>query len=258
MKHIERDVPYDAFYFNPGNTKRYELESFVSASRRARPFDEHVRPLLVADRFEGVGSPTWKDYGTPSQHAGGRLVGAKGTLTILEAVNETNLMASVEILSAAEAGIVLRFHDRDKYLVALYSPSLKAIYLHDRKNGVFGDVLGKVAVPEIGPKISLTAAAPGDSAAMVLTDGTRAYHTPIVKVSNPTRGKTDLWFYQVGERQEFDNFELSSAQSKPMHVEQPKVLPDPTNEYHPPSLPSPQDWVLVLERVKVEPAPTNP
>ena len=56
-------------------------------------------------------------------------------LTVLEKVSETNLMASVEANSNAEAGIMLRFHDPENYLVALYSPSFKAIYVHDRKNG---------------------------------------------------------------------------------------------------------------------------
>jgi hypothetical protein len=79
-------------------------------------------------------------------------------LAIMEKVEDTDLMASVEANSDAEAGIILRFHSPEHYVVALYTPSLKAIYLHDRKNGTWGDPLGKVAVPEIGPRIRLTAA----------------------------------------------------------------------------------------------------
>ncbi len=170
-------------------------------------------------------------------------------------------MASVDANSDAEAGIILRFHDADNYLVALYSPSLKAIFLHDRKDGQWGDPLGEVAVPEIGPKIHLTAAACGDYAAMVLTDGKKTYYTPIVKVTQhdePERPACGC--YQIGDRQEFDNFELSRT---------PLVLPKlaekalssagrdakttflPSDEYRTPNVPSPQDWVLVLERVKL-------
>ena len=128
-------------------------------------------------------------------------------------------MASVDARSDAEAGIILRFHDSDHYLVALYTPQLKAIYIHDRKNGSWGEPLGQVPVPEIGPKIRLTAAACGEYAAMVLTDGTKTYSTPAVKVSNVTSGKAGLWLFQIGDRQEYDNFELSRTPFAPSKLE---------------------------------------
>ena len=126
--------------------------------------------------------------------------------------------------SDAEAGIILRFHDPDNYLVALYTPSLKAIYLHDRKNGQWGSPLGHVPVPEIGPKIQLTAATCGDHAALVMTDGTKTYCTPVVKVSNTTRGKVGVWLFQIGDRQEYDNFEVSHTQFGPVQ-RKTKALP---------------------------------
>ena len=172
-------------------------------------------------------------------------------VTILERFNETNLMASVEARSDAEAGVILRFHDFDHYLVALYTPMLKAIYIHDRKNGTWGDPLGQVAVPEIGPKIRLTAAACGDYAAMVMTDGMKTYSTPSVKVSNVSSGKAGLWLFQVGERQEYDNFELSQTPFAPTKLDAAgkghRVVYD---DFRAPNVPSPQDWVLVFERVK--------
>jgi len=257
--HLEPEVTYRAFLFEPVWGKRFDLgtvEKSRSSPKRLvtgaqlKPFDGHTVPLLFTDRFDGADASAWKDYGTPSQRKDGRLVGAKGMVTILEKVNETNLMASAEANSDAEAGIILRFHDHENYLVALFSPSFKAIYLHDRKNGAYGEQLGQVAVPEIGPKIRLTAAACGAYAAMVLTDGKKTYHTPIVEVSNTTRGKAGLWLYQIGDRQLYGNFELSRSQFGSVKVEQHKALPGLADEYHPPQLPSPQDWVLVLERLK--------
>ena len=252
VKHLERDVPYHAFYFNPCNAKRYDQGTFVNAGPPPRPFAGHARPLLLADPFEAANGSAWKDYGTPSQRQDRHLVGTKGMLTILEKVNQPNLMASTEARSDAEAGLVLRFHSSDYYLVALYTPSLKAIYIHDRQNGQWGDPLGRVDVPEIGPKIQLTAAACGDYAALVLTDGKMTYSTPTVKVSNVTSGNAGLWLYQIGDRQEFGNFELSRARFDPVQRESKKqghaLLW--SDEYKAPGLPSPQDWVLVLERVK--------
>jgi len=180
-----------------------------------KPFEGHAQPLLFQDDFDAVGTSAWKDYGSQSSRQNGRLVGSKGMVTILEKVQQTDLMASVDARSNAEAGIILRFHSPDHYLVALYSPSLKTIFFHDRKNGQWGPQLGRVAVPKIGPNIHLTAAACQDRAALILTDGKETYHTPVIKVANTSAGKTGLWLYQIGELQQFDNFQLSATRFDP-------------------------------------------
>jgi hypothetical protein len=251
VKNLERDIPYHAFYFNPTNGKRYDLEQFVRAGPPPRPFAGHALPLLFEDRFQTPASSAWKDYGTPTSRGQGRLVGGKGLVTVLEKPSDADLMASADARSDAEAGVILRFHDPDNYLVGLYSPLLKAIFLHDRKNGEWGGQVGHVDVPEIGPKIHLVVAACGDSAAMILTDGKRNHYTPIVKVGNKIAGKAGLWLFQIGDRQEFSNFELSRAKFAPQKgVHGKSVLPVVfSDEYKSPAVPSPQDWVMVLERV---------
>jgi hypothetical protein len=77
-------------------------------------------------------------------------------------------------------------------------------------------------VPDIGPKIRLMAAASGDYAVMTLADGKKTHSTAPVKVSHVAAGKVGLWLFQI-------------------------VWSD---KYRAPQLPSPQDWVPVLERVK--------
>ncbi len=252
VKGIERDVPYHAFYFNPTDAKRYDAGTFMSVGPARPPFEGHTQPTLFADSFDESDGSLWKDYGTPSRRQDGCLVGGKGMVTILENTSETDLMASVDAKSDAEAGIILRFQSPDQYLVALYSPSLKAIFFHDRKNGEWGEQLGHVAVPEIGPRIHLTAAACGEYAAMVLADGKRTYFTPPLKVSNVSSGKAGVWLYQIGERQEYDNFKLSRSRfGLDEHLTKGQAYPLLwSDEYRAPRLPSPQDWVLVLERVK--------
>jgi Protein of unknown function (DUF4038)/Domain of unknown function (DUF5060) len=251
VKNLERGVPYAGFYFDPGTGRRFDVKPVVNIGERSQPFAGHTQPKLFVDRFDEADASTWKDYGTPTQRKSGRLIGGKGMVTIAEKVTDTDVMASADAHSDAEAGIILRFHGPDHYLVALYSPSLKSIFIHDRKNGQWGEALGKVDVPEIGPNIRLTAAASGDYAALVLTDGQKTYYTPIVSVSNTQAGQVGLWLYQIGERQEFDNFEVSRTQ---FARTLPKIKGQtPTliwsGEYQAPRLPSPQDWVLVLERV---------
>jgi hypothetical protein len=260
VRGLERDVLYHAFYFNPTNGKRYDAGTVISAGPPPRPFEGHARPLLFEDRFEGADASAWKDVGTPTARKDGRLVAGKGMASVVEKFSETDVMASAEAESDAEAGIVLRFHDADNYVVGLYSPLFKTLFIHDRKNGEWGANLGEVPVPEIGPQIQITAAVCGNHAACVLTDGKKTYWTPIVEVGNMTAGKAGLWLYQIGNRQEFDNFAMSRTQFAPVKGEAPKTLPPAgkvakitllyTDEYAAPRLPSPQDWVLVMERVK--------
>jgi len=254
VRNLERDVPYAGFYFDPASGRRFDIPPVMNVGRLPKPFAGHAQPRLFVDRFEGADASAWKDYGTPTQRRNGRLIGGKGMVTIAEKISGADLMAGADARSDAEAGIILRFQDADNYLVALYSPLLKSIFLHDRKRGQWGEPLGKTAVPGIGLKIHLTAAACDGYAAMVLTDGKKTYWTPPVPVNNSQPGKVGLWLYQIGDRQEFDNFEVSRAQFAPQmrkiiktreHV--PVLIP--SGEYHAPGLPSPQDWVLVLERM---------
>ena len=252
VKRLERDVPYHVFYFDPATGRRFDQGTVVYAGPTVPPFAGHTKPILFEDRFEGPDAVSWKDYGTPTRRENSRLVGGKGMVTVAEKVSEADLMASVDAKRDAEAGIILRFHDAHNYLVALYSPLLKAIFLHDRKKGQWGEMLGKVEVPELGSKIHLVAAVRGEYAALVLTDGQRTYATPVVKVGNTTAGKTGLWLFQIGERQEFGRFAVSATPfdppKGPVEAKPPGVIR--TAEYHAPDLPSPQDWVLVLERLK--------
>jgi hypothetical protein len=58
---------------------------------------------------------------------------------------------------------------------------------------------------------------------------------------------------QVGEQQEYDNFELSQTPFAPSKLETTsEVHRVVTDEFKAPNVPSPQDWVLVLERAGAE------
>jgi len=256
--HLESNVVYHAFFYDPVWSKQYDLGML------ARPATESP---FVTDSFADGEDPGWKDYGTPTERKEGHLLGKKGMLTVLEKIEETDAIASVNANGDAEAGILLRFQDADNYLVGLYSPSLKAIYFHNRTNGAWGPMLGKVAVPEVGPRIHLAAAVCGNLAALTLTDGKTTYATPNVVISRISTGKIGLWLYKVGDHQQYDHFELSRLQFKPPPscgtllrlvlrnnpgILEEQVVPPASmvigDAYTPPRLPVPQDWVLVLER----------
>jgi len=265
LRNLEPDVPYRAFYFDPATGRRFDLGTIMNTGHCPKPFDGHAELLLFEDRFEEDKASAWTVHGSPTGRQDGFVAGVAAEkdqvempnmVVVLDTIDEKDLMASVEANSNADAGIILRFHDLNNYLAALYSPRRKAIYLLDRRNGRWGPSfayripqLGIVDVPEIGPKIRLTAAACGDYAAVVLTDGTRTYHTPAVRIGNVNSGKTGLWLSNVGKRQKYGKFEVSRTRFAPLKNESKAPSRHPISRGSLAPAPSPQDWVLVLERL---------
>lgn len=250
VKEVETNVPYSAFYFDPATGRRFDQGKVQLMASDLSSFTGHTQPLLYEDNFDrnAVGfSPkgdtaAWRDYGTATQRKDGFLTGGKGLLSIVETVDTRDALVScASARSNAEAGLVLRFHDPDNYIVAIYSPHFNNIFIHDRQDGGWGGMLGTVKVPGIGPEIQLSAAVVGEYAAIMVSDGKQTWRTPPVKVKNTASGKTGLWFYQIGEQQSFGKYEVS-----PMTLDAGKGAV--TGQYIAPDLPSPQDWVLVLKR----------
>lgn len=264
VRQLEMDVPYHAFYFNPTDGKRYDLGRFIRKGVPGRPFESAEGQALFEDHFDrpdgDVGS-AWTRVGTPEHLEQGHLIGSKGMLSLVRKSFGADLVVGVNAHRDAEAGVILRYQNADNYLVGLYSPLFKAIYLHDRHNGVWGDQLGRIDVSDIGPNFRLTMAAKGASAALEISDGVRTYYTPVVRIA-PTisvagsapneNGTAGLWMYQIGERQVFDNFQLHAvgriAQPDGGGMSAPTIYR--SDVFHAPDLPSPRDWVLVLERTK--------
>jgi hypothetical protein len=81
--------------------------------------------------------------------------------------------------------------------------------------------------------------------------GTVMYAGP---TAAPFNGHTKplLWMFQIGERQESGRFAVSATSFEPPRDSLEAGLPGVirTDEYHAPDLPSPQDWILVLERFR--------
>ncbi|AIE87695.1 alpha-L-rhamnosidase domain protein [Fimbriimonas ginsengisoli Gsoil 348] len=239
VKGLEADVPYHAFYFDPVRGKQFDAGDFMRVDPEHTPVFRHSSAVLADDPLDG-----WQDAGTATRRVDGKLIGQKGMLTILPKIDVADATASVEARSDAEAGLMLRYHDKDNYVVALYSPLLHAIYIHDRRSGDYGEMLGKVEVRDLGPRITLTATVCGDNAIMELRDGVRKVATQSVRIANRSKGSAGLWMYQVGDHQEYSNYRLSDATGK---LTRPVIV---FSEFRAPGLPSPQDWVLVLRRIR--------
>ncbi len=109
--------------------------------------------------------------------------------------------------------------------------------------------LGIVDVPEIGQSFTLAAAACGDYVAMTIDDDERSYYTSPVKIENASSGRLGLWRSDLGKPQAYGNVKVSKTpfSAPPDDQVQEHVHLIRSGEDIAPSVPSPQDWVLVLE-----------
>jgi len=202
---------------------------------------------LFEDKFDNQSSSAWVDCGSPSHISGGKLTGSKNMVTLLKDRVFDDVMVSVGANTESESGIVLRYQDPENYLAAIYSPSLKAVYIQNRVHGDYGPQLGYVRVPEIGSHIRLTAQVSGSRATVAISDGARSYCTSTVQVENVTPGPIGLWHFQIGETQSFDDF-VVSAGIKGVGAD-PNSQVSLTDPYAAPPIPAPQDWVLIMEDI---------
>lgn len=203
----------------------------------------------------------------------GKMLAAGPDLTITDNVQEKDLVASVEGPSNAGSGLILRYHDADNYIAAVYSPSAQAVYLLDREKGADGSPLGSMPVAAIGPNFVLSAEVRGQWAAVSITDGTNTYTSQIVPVGNITAGGAGLWHQSGGAAQSLTHFQLRKSPTLVTDAHLEKKLYDARgiyrgeltgkgwddfgkekilllDAYQPDPLPMPQDWVLVLENSK--------
>jgi hypothetical protein len=199
---LEPGVRYGAYFWDPALGIKIDLGTVERPSPAA---------VIREDKFEAGKASAWTDYGTKSVRDSGTRSANGDMLAVLNEISETNLVAAVDAHSDSEAGLVLRFHDADNYLAAIYSSKEKAIYLLDRKVGVDGPPLCSTPAPTIGPNIRLTAEVRGGWAAVSVTDAQHRYTSGIVRVMNTMAGSAGLRHRNDGSAQSFGNFELRKS-----------------------------------------------
>jgi hypothetical protein len=271
---LEQGVRYHAFLWDPSLGAKFDL----GAVERPAP-----GTAIREDKFSENSSSKWTDHGAKTARSNGKLTASGDVLTIADDVNEKDVVAAVDAEAGADAGLVLRFHDNDNYVAAVYSSKEKSLYLIDRAKGADEHPLGSVAVPDLGSHLRLTAEVRGNWAAASITDGQHTYTSAIVRVKNATAGAAGL-FARGGGAPSFGSFELRSSPTlvKDEHLERKlydarggyrgelKAPGTPQmgqmrisswddfgkekvillDAYRPERLPFGRDWVLVLEHTK--------
>jgi hypothetical protein len=266
---LEPGIRYHAYYWEPSLGMKVDLGSVERPS---------ASDVLREDKFENGDSSAWTDHGTKGARENGRLSAGGEMLAVLNQLNETDSVVSVDAHSDADAGLVLRFHDADNYLAAVYSAKDKEIYLLDRTKGVDGHPLRRTPIQSIGPNVRLTAEVRGKWATVSITDGEQTYPSGIVRIANITAGSVGLLHRNDGATQNFGNFELRKSPTLATDEHLERKLYDAKggyrgsmigpgidgfqdgwsnyakekiillDEYRPDRLPGAGDWVLVLEK----------
>jgi len=271
---IEPNVRYHAYYWDPSLGIKIDL----GAVERPPPGQ-----TIQTEQLENSTNSNWTDLGSKTQRGTGGLSASGESLTVLNGVNETNVVAAADVRGDGNIGLVLRFHGAHDYLAAMYSPQDRAIYLVDNKKGERNLPLGRTPTADIGSEVRLTAQARGNWAVVSVTDGAHTYTSEIVRVGNTMPGATG--FVHGGDGvATYRNFELRSSPPPLITAEhQDRTLHDangtyrgelqgtgrpalPGQEsswgdfgkekivlldaYRPERLPYGRDWLLVLEAGK--------
>jgi len=191
-------------------------------------------------------------------------------LAIVRGTTEVNVEATAEVRSSAPSGLVLRYLDIDNYVVAMYSPSEKSLFLMERRNGHLGPKLGKTPIPGVGESLKLSAEVRDNKAAASVSDSQRNYTTPIVDLENTGIGGVGLLYCGQGVDQGFDSLRVRLSPTLVRDEILPRRLYDARGDrrgdlvgadwdrfgrskailldaYRPERLPTSGDFLLVLE-----------
>lgn len=256
---LEPGTHYRAYWWEPSMGIRFDLGTI------GRPVPGVT---VFEDRFIESNSVDWTEHGTGRSTRKNGVLSVRGQmLTVLNGLHEANVVAAVGAQSNQSATLIVRFQDPENYVAAVYSPSEQALYLLDRKGGVDGRALGKTVVPMVGNQIRLSIEVRDNKVAASITDGERTYTTPIVSISNSAAGSAGL-FHQEPGVQKFEHFELQRCPVLAEEEFSQRKLYDARGEprgdltgwedfgrkkqilldaYQPPPMPTPGDWLLVLE-----------
>ncbi|MHA1128644.1 MAG: apiosidase-like domain-containing protein [Alphaproteobacteria bacterium] len=237
--HLEKNVPYKTFFFDPSTGRTFDQPAAMYTDAAQTVFEDDF----------SAGRTSWKDEGPASSIEGGRLVTQKGALTILQKDFPDYLTVSADITSGAEAGIVVNYTDEKNYLVGIYSGG--KLFFHHQVEGKVRQLLGGGAGPLTrGPRVlrnlpkELTMSVTvQEGVATVRMQGGAMDLASTVEVGAMKPGRVGLWQGGASAPQHYDNFKVVNVPDRKPGI---CYLTDPTLNIE--RVPSPQDWVLVMEK----------
>ncbi len=240
---LEKNIPYKAFFFDPSTGRTFDSGTVMHVDNERVVFE---------DDFSKDTRNRWIDDGSPSKIKDGQLATQEGALVILNEDIGEYLSVSVDARSDEDAGIIVNYQDKDNYLVGLYSSLENKMYFYEVIDGHRGEPLGagrgpltrgpRVLPKGIGKDITLTVTQQNGVATLEVKSD-KGTHASNIEIGKPQSGKLGLWQSHWRAQQRYDNFTVKNIPNRKAGV---RYLPDSTVYFE--RVPSPQDWVLVMER----------
>jgi hypothetical protein len=141
-----------------------------------------------------------------------------GAVAVRENLKVKDVTVSVEAQNKGQGGILLRYQDRDTYLVALYAAPDHSIMFYEVSGGLWGphwgEPLAAKKVPNLGDKVKLEAKVQGSSATFTISDGAQSASTTHTLQKINDAGTVGLIHYAGDRPQLFGNFLAVDSQGK--------------------------------------------
>ncbi|WP_161965940.1 DUF5060 domain-containing protein [Steroidobacter cummioxidans] len=235
---LEDGVTYHAYYWEPSLGIKFDLGTV------AKPGPGH---LIRKDKFSKTSSDAWLATELSSARFDGQLIVEGRSAFLLKDVNETDLVASVDVHTDSDAALLLRYQNPDNYVAAVYSPIERAIYIAERKNGRDGPPRPRTQIKTTAPTVRLMAEIRDTVVAASVFDGDQTYSTAIETVSMIDSGAVGLMHEAPATTQSFSNFELRRSPTLVKDERLERKIYDARGIYRGelagPGIPDvPQDW----------------
>lgn len=239
--HLEKNVPYEMFFFDPSTGRTFPHPTVMHVDTAETVFEDDF----------SQGRSNWKDEGPQSTIEEDRLITQKGARTILQKDFKDYLTVSVDIKSDAEAGIVVNYKDKANYLVGIYAQG--RIFFHQYIDGERSELLGggagaltrgARALPKRLPEDLTMSVTVQDGVATLRMKGGRMDLASTVEVDPMKPGKVGLWQGGASKSQQYDNFKVMNVPNRKAGI---RYLTESALNIE--RLPSPQDWVFVMEKI---------
>jgi len=258
IRNLEENIPYRGTYIDPATGRRFDIGTLMRVASHPAPFQGHDGESLFEDTLKdqsdwellsgNQGEVKFEGVATTSGH-----LKLSNRVLHNKTFEASDFMASVDVSSdgCQSAGIILGYKNINNHIVAFYDGEEQAIYFLNRRGGRFHYFRryipikeGLIETPNLKKDLTISVAVQGHHFAMKLDDGEHSYSTPVVRIPHPKGTGIGLW--QGGAT--YRNLKISEASLDVPEREKSDMWLLRSGEDWAPPIPSPQDWLLILER----------
>lgn len=237
---LEENTPFKVFFFDPSTGRTFDRGVVMYVNNKRVVFQDDLSKAQWLDC-------RLKHSISESQH-----ISQKGDIAILVEQIDDYLSVEVDAKSHADAGIVLNYIDDSNFLLGYYSSSMKKMFFHEVIDGDYGSSLGAGdgpltngprILPQLDENITLTVTLQNNVAILKIKNGEEIYSTS-AEIQSRKTGNLGLWLNNIENCQKYNNFKVLDI---PDRITGIRYLTDTMLNIE--RVPSPQDWVLVMEKI---------